>query len=59
MSGTGSSGATIRMYIEQYSDDKSSYSKDAKDALQPIISAALELSKLKEYTGMEEPTVIT
>lgn len=47
------------MYIEQYSDDKSSYSKDAKEALQPIISAALKLSKLKEYTGMEKPTVIT
>ena len=59
LSGTGSSGATIRMYIEQYSSDSSQYGKDASEALQPIINTALEMSKLKEYTGMEKPTVIT
>lgn len=59
LSGTGSSGATIRMYIEQYSDDESKYGMDAKEALGPIINTALELSKLKEHTGREEPTVMT
>ena len=59
LSGTGSSGATIRMYIEQYSDDESKYGMDAKEALGPIIDTALELSKLKEHTGREEPTVMT
>ena len=37
LSGTGSAGATIRMYIEQYSNDAAQFDKDAQDALAPII----------------------
>lgn len=48
-----------RMYIEQYSDDPSTYDKDAADALGPIIKIALKLSQLQEFTGREKPTVIT
>ena len=59
LSGTGSSGATIRLYIEQYEDDKSKMLLDAQEALKPIIETALEVSKLKEFTGREKPTVIT
>lgn len=59
LSGTGSSGATIRMYIEQYSDDKAKLKEDAQVALKDIIQVALEMSKLKEFTGREKPTVIT
>lgn len=59
LSGTGSSGATIRLYIEQYSDDTSKHGMDAQEALAPIIKTALELSKLQEITGREKPTVIT
>lgn len=47
------------MYIEQYSDDPSTYDKDAADALGPIIKIALKLSQLQEFTGREKPTVIT
>lgn len=47
------------MYIEQYSADTSKHGLDAQDALAPIIKIALELSKLKEFTGREKPTVIT
>ncbi len=47
------------MYIEQYSDDPSTYGKDAQEALGPIIQTALKVSKLKEFTGREKPTVIT
>lgn len=47
------------MYIEQYSDDSSQYGKDAKEVMQPIIKAALEMSQLVEHTGRDEPTVIT
>ena len=32
---------------------------DAQEALKPIIETALEVSKLKEFTGREKPTVIT
>ncbi len=51
--------AICRMYIEQYSDDPSTYSKDAQEALGPIIQTALKVSKLKEFTGRDKPTVIT
>eukprot|EP00878_Enallax_costatus_P002896 GHUV01003090.1.p1 GENE.GHUV01003090.1~~GHUV01003090.1.p1 ORF type:complete len:440 (+),score=170.70 GHUV01003090.1:566-1885(+) len=59
LSGTGSAGATIRMYIEQYTDDKSRLKEDAQVALKDIIKVALDLSKLQEYTGRDKPTVIT
>ena len=49
----------FRMYIEQYSNDPSTYGKDAAEALGPIIQIALKLSQLQEFTGREKPTVIT
>mmetsp|Transcript_28433 Transcript_28433/g.50794 ORF Transcript_28433/g.50794 Transcript_28433/m.50794 type:complete len:627 (-) Transcript_28433:104-1984(-) len=59
LSGTGSSGATIRMYIEQFEADQSKHATDAQEALSDIIKVALEFSKLKEFTGRDAPTVIT
>ncbi|KAG1662282.1 hypothetical protein FOA52_002171 [Chlamydomonas sp. UWO 241] len=59
LSGTGSSGATIRLYIEQYSSDPTTYDMDAQAALAPIIKAALELAQMEKLTGREKPTVIT
>ena len=48
-----------RMYIEQYSDDVSKHKEDAQAALAAIISVALDISKLTEFTGRDKPTVIT
>ncbi|KXS12381.1 Phosphoglucomutase, first 3 domain-containing protein [Gonapodya prolifera JEL478] len=59
LSGTGSSGATVRLYVEKYEADKTKFEVDAQEALKKLIGVALELSKLKEYTGRDEPTVIT
>ena len=59
LSGTGSSGATVRMYSEQYEADVAKQGADAQDALAPLIKVALETSKLAEFTGRESPTVIT
>ncbi|CAN6485172.1 unnamed protein product [Victoria cruziana] len=59
LSGTGSAGATIRIYIEQYEPDVSKHEMDAQVALKPLIDIALSISKLKEFTGREKPTVIT
>lgn len=59
LSGTGSSGATIRMYIEKYEPDQAQQGMDAQDALKPFIDVALKVSKLQEITGREKPTVIT
>ncbi|KAM0942857.1 putative phosphotransferase (phosphomutase) [Dioscorea sansibarensis] len=59
LSGTGSAGATIRVYIEQFEPDVSKHKMDAQIALKPLIELALSVSKLKEFTGREKPTVIT
>uniref|UniRef100_A0A0D6QXZ6 Alpha-D-phosphohexomutase alpha/beta/alpha domain-containing protein n=1 Tax=Araucaria cunninghamii TaxID=56994 RepID=A0A0D6QXZ6_ARACU len=59
LSGTGSAGATIRLYVEQYEPDVSKHEMDAQTALKPLIDVALSISRLKEFTGREKPTVIT
>lgn len=59
LSGTGSSGATVRLYVEKYSRDQKEYERDTQEGLKPLIEVALSLSKLTELTGREEPTVIT
>ncbi|KAJ3252677.1 Phosphoglucomutase-2 [Boothiomyces macroporosus] len=57
LSGTGSQGATIRLYVEKYSKDETD--KTTQDAIQDLIAIALHISRLKEFTGRETPTVIT
>ncbi|CAO1311276.1 unnamed protein product [Diamesa tonsa] len=57
LSGTGSSGATVRMYIEAY--EATDVLGAAGDTLKPLINIALEISQLKKYTGRDQPTVIT
>jgi phosphoglucomutase len=59
LSGTGSSGATVRLYIEAYTKDASQFEADAQAVLKDIIATALEVSKLQEFTGRDKPTVIT
>ena len=59
LSGTGSAGATIRMYIETFTNDESTFEQDAQTVLKGIISAALGVSRLQEFTGRDKPTVIT
>ncbi|KAL0408986.1 UNVERIFIED_CONTAM: Phosphoglucomutase, cytoplasmic [Sesamum radiatum] len=59
LSGTGSEGATIRLYIEQYEKDSSKTGRDSQEALAPLVDVALKLSKMKEFTGRDAPTVIT
>ena len=62
LSGTGSQGATVRMYVERYvAKEKGSeeLGRETQEGLKGLIEVALELSKLKEYLGREKPTVIT
>ena len=59
LSGTGSEGATIRLYIEQYEKDPSKISRESSEALAPLVEVALKLSKMQEFTGRSAPTVIT
>ena len=62
LSGTGSQGATVRMYVERYvgpEAGKQELAKDAQEGLKGLIEVALEISKLKQFLGREKPTVIT
>jgi phosphoglucomutase len=59
LSGTGTEGATVRMYVESYESDATRQNRDVQEALAPYIAAALELSDLAKRTGRDAPTVIT
>ncbi len=59
LSGTGTSGATVRLYLESYEADASRHGLDAQDALADLIAAADYVSHLKQLTGRDKPTVIT
>ena len=57
LSGTGSSGATVRIYLERYSKDN--ISLKVEDALKDIAEKALSLSQIHQLSGRDKPTVIT
>ena len=59
LSGTGSAGATIRLYVEKYTQGPAEYKEDVQKALMPLINVALQLSELEKFTGRSKPTVIT
>lgn len=59
LSGTGTQGATIRLYLEQLETDPTRLHQDPTDALVHVRDAALALSQLIEITGREKPDVIT
>jgi phosphoglucomutase len=59
LSGTGTEGATIRIYLEAFEPDSSKHHLDAQLALADMIEIALRISQLKEKTGRDAPTVIT
>jgi phosphoglucomutase len=59
LSGTGSSGATIRLYIEKHTTDTTTYGMDAQDYLKPDIQLATDLLKFQEHVGRTEPDVKT
>ena len=59
LSGTGTEGATLRVYLEAYEADVSRHHLDAQQALRELIEIALNISELQTRTGRDQPTVIT
>lgn len=59
LSGTGTEGATLRIYLESFDPDISKHHLDAQHALATLISIALQISELRKRTGRDRPTVIT
>ncbi len=59
LSGTGTIGATLRIYLEKYERDADKLLQEAQTALAELIEIAEILSQVKQRTGRVEPTVIT
>jgi len=59
LSGTGTQGATIRIYIEKYEPNVARHDMDPQEALAELIEIAEEISGVKAKTGRKKPDVIT
>jgi phosphoglucomutase len=59
LSGTGTSGATLRLYVERYEPDASRHDVETQAALADLISVADEIAGIASRTGRAGPTVIT
>jgi phosphoglucomutase len=59
LSGTGTEGATLRLYVESYQPDVNKQSLDPQVALADLINLADQLAEIRHFTGMDKPTVIT
>jgi phosphoglucomutase len=59
LSGTGTEGATLRVYFERYEPDPTKFDVPAQQALAPLIALVEELTQLKHRTGRKAPDVIT
>ena len=59
LSGTGTSGATLRVYIERYEPDASRHDLETREALADLIDAAEAIAEISARTGRDAPSVIT
>ncbi len=59
LSGTGTEGATLRLYLERYEADPAKFGLDPQIALGPVIRAAHGLARIEQHTGRSAPDVVT
>ncbi len=59
LSGTGTEGATLRVYLEQYAPPGAALDRDAQDALSAVIAATKAVARIPEHTGRDHPDVIS
>jgi phosphoglucomutase len=59
LSGTGTSGATLRVYLERFEPDASRHHLPTADVLAPVVEAANAIAEIAQYTGLDIPTVVT
>ena len=59
LSGTGTEGATLRVYLDSFQNDPTMLSQDTQKALKPLIDAANKLVGITRNTGRDQPDVIT
>ena len=59
LSGTGTAGATLRVYIERYEPDAHRHDIDTQQALSDLIALSRSIAQIEQRTGRAAPTVIT
>ena len=59
LSGTGTEGATLRVYLERHEPDASRHDVPAQEALAPLVALAEAVAHIRQHTGMDAPTVMT
>ena len=59
LSGTGTQGATLRVYLESYEPDPAKHDLDPQQGLASLIALAEQMAQIRTLTGREKPTVIT
>jgi phosphoglucomutase len=59
LSGTGTVGATLRVYIERFEADPAKQDRDTQAALSGLIAAADEIAGIRALTGRQRPSVVT
>ena len=59
LSGTGTEGATLRVYLERHEPSPARQDLPAQEALQPLVALAEAVAKVRAFTGMDQPTVMT
>jgi phosphoglucomutase len=59
LSGTGTEGATLRVYLENYEPDPAKHDRDTQAVLAPLIRIADQLAQVRERTRLAAPSVIT
>ncbi|MGR8980965.1 MAG: alpha-D-glucose phosphate-specific phosphoglucomutase [Gammaproteobacteria bacterium] len=59
LSGTGTVGATLRIYLEKHEPDAARHDRDAQEALADLIALAEQFCEVKKRTGRAQPDVVT
>lgn len=59
LSGTGTKGATLRVYLERYEQQPTALQMKTTDAVAPLAAIADKLARISEITGRKAPSVIT
>ena len=59
LSGTGTEGATLRLYLERHEPDAARHDVPAQEALAPLVALAERIAQVSHWTGMQEPSVMT
>jgi phosphoglucomutase len=59
LSGTGTEGATLRLYLERHEPDATRHDVPAQEALAPLAALAERMARVSHWTGMQQPSVMT